>query len=85
VAEGAKNLAEVETRNEPGRREATETNLKSLLFNFAWWMKKQGYAGETVRCNLSALRVLVKRGADSALRALPQDKGSLLRQRVPRP
>jgi hypothetical protein len=44
---------------------ATE-NLKTseLLFNFAWWMKKQGYNDSTMETRVKTLKVLVKNGAD---------------------
>jgi len=61
--EGAKNLAEVKPRSEAGPREAT-TDIKSLLFNFAWWMKKNGYADSTIESRVKLLRILSKRGAD---------------------
>lgn len=35
-----KNLAKVETRTEAGQRE-TAKEAKSLIFEYAWWMKKQ--------------------------------------------
>lgn len=62
-AVGAKNLAEVESRTEAGLREATN-DLRSLLFNFAWWLKKQGYAESTIESKVWLLRILAKRGAD---------------------
>jgi len=60
------NLVTVETRTEKWATGATEldTDVKSNLVEFSWWMKKQGYADETIRCNASALRVLTQRGAD---------------------
>jgi len=66
LAEGTKNLAEVESRKEKRAAGATEkkVDVKEKLFEFAWWMKKQGYSDVTIRCNVSALRTLAKRGAD---------------------
>ena len=43
---------------------ATETDIKSLLFNFAWWMKKQGYAESTIKSYVKILERLIKLGAD---------------------
>ena len=63
-AEGTKNLAEVESRKEAGLREATETDTKSLLFQYAWYLKKQGYADSTIMSRVRLLRILTKRGAD---------------------
>ena len=57
-------LVEVEKEKaKVGMREATK-DLDNLLFNFAWWMKKQGYAESTIRSRVSLLKVLVKRGAN---------------------
>jgi len=49
-----------------GTREATTTpiDLKSLLFNFAWWLKKNGYAEQTIRSRVSLLKTMVRRGAN---------------------
>ena len=61
----AKNLAEVEKQNQKRVAGATtQAEIKGKLIEYAWWMKKQGYAEETIRCNVSALRVLSERGAD---------------------
>jgi len=46
-----------------GLREAT-ANLKSLLFNYAWYLKKNGYAESTIESRVSLLRTLAKRGAN---------------------
>jgi integrase len=43
---------------------SVETETRQNLIEFAWWMKKQGYADETIRCNVSALKILKIRGAD---------------------
>jgi len=43
---------------------SVESQTKQKLIEFAWWMKKQGYADETIRCNVSALKILAIRGAD---------------------
>ena len=43
---------------------ATETDTKSLLFQYAWWLKKQGYAESTIVSRVKLLRILAKRGAN---------------------
>lgn len=61
-------MVEVETRIENQAAGATEKSgeneTKQRLVEFAWWMKKRGYADETIRCNASALKILTERGAD---------------------
>jgi len=37
---------------------------ESGILDFLWWMKRQGYADETIRGYVLALKVLVSRGAD---------------------
>jgi integrase len=37
---------------------------ESKILDFLWWMKRQGYADETIRGYVLALKVLVSRGAD---------------------
>ena len=59
-----KNLVKVETRTENRLAGATDAETKSLLFNFAWWMKKEGYAPSTITTRERLLRTLTKRGAD---------------------
>ena len=59
-----KNLVKVETRTENRLAGATDTETKSLLFNFAWWMKKEGYAPSTITTRERLLRTLTKRGAN---------------------
>jgi len=54
--------AEKETA-EVGMREAT-VDTKSVLFNFAWWMKKQGYAESTIKSRVKLLKIMARRGAD---------------------
>ena len=41
----AKNLVKVEPQQETAKREGTkiDTDTKGKLFEFSWWMKKQGY------------------------------------------
>ena len=45
---------------------ATETSadISSKLVEFAWWMKKQGYAESTIAVRVNALKVLHKRKAN---------------------
>jgi integrase len=58
-----KNLAEVETRTK--KRSAGDTlDSKSLIFDFAWQLKKQGYKGNTVKSYTTVIKALVRRGAD---------------------
>jgi integrase len=67
VSEGEmKNLttAETQTENQAAGATKTNTNTKSLLFNFAWWMKKEGYAQTTITTREKLLKILAKRGAD---------------------
>jgi integrase len=73
-AHGKKVLAvEVEGAEEKGLSEkqeagATQTSQrldsKGLLVDFAWWMKKEGYAENTIVRRVKLLSVLAKRGAD---------------------
>jgi len=39
-------------------------NVKGFLFNFAWWLKKQGYADSTIRTYSRYLSMLKNHGAD---------------------
>lgn len=36
--------------------------VKGRLLEYAWWMKKQEYADETIRCITLALKLLAERG-----------------------
>jgi len=55
------NAAEAEKR----AAGATEkTNVAELLVNYAWWMKKEGYAENTIIRRVRLLSTLAKRGAD---------------------
>jgi len=58
------NVAEAKKQAAGATAKLSEADVKGELLEFAWWMKKQGYANETIRCNTSALKVLVERGAD---------------------
>ena len=48
----------------PLQKRETTTDLKSLLFNYAWYLKKNGYAESTIESRVKILRVLARRGAD---------------------
>lgn len=56
-------MAALESQKEKGQWEATNDN-KSLLFQYAWYLKKQGYAESTIDGRVWLLRVLARRGAD---------------------
>ena len=62
---GAKNLAKVEPPNDglAGATGQTKTD-KATIFDFSWWMKKQGYSDSTIETRVKLLRILSKRGAD---------------------
>jgi len=63
-----KTLAEVESRNEKwaagATEKPTEAELHGKIFEFLWWMKKQGYKETTIRGKGSRLKRLVKLGAN---------------------
>ena len=59
--QGAKNLI-VAKQEEQATGDISDT--KSILFQFAWWMKRQGYAEQTITSREKILRILSKRGAD---------------------
>lgn len=61
----AKNLvaAETETKKQAAGDIQT-TEIKALLFNYAWWLKKQGYAESTIEGWTKILRILSKRGVN---------------------
>jgi len=63
---GAKNLAKVEARHERAQREGTRltADVKSKIFNLAWWLKKQGRSEATIKDYTVMLRLLVEAGAD---------------------
>jgi integrase len=66
---GAKNLAEVESRQEAAQRESTKPNfdsatIKGKIVEYAWWLKKEGYAESTIEMRTRNLRRLVKLGAN---------------------
>jgi len=54
---------------EPQKGEAlagatAKTDVASLLVQYAWWHKKEGYAETTITTRVKLLRILSKRGAD---------------------
>ncbi len=60
-ADEAKNLvAAIEINRAAG--DISTGNEKELIFNFAWWMKKQGLAEDTIDSKTKILRILAKRG-----------------------
>jgi len=59
----AKNLSQQRTRQKQAAG-ATETAAKSQLFNFAWWLNKEGYAETTITTRVKLLKILSKRGAN---------------------
>jgi len=59
----AKNLVETESRTEKRAAGAT-MDVKSLLFQYAWWLKKEGYAESTITTRVKLLNILAKRGAN---------------------
>jgi len=65
LAGAVKALMEEKAYAEGRAAGATENpKVSELLFNFAWWMKKQGYAEQTIESRVKILNVLAKRGAD---------------------
>ena len=60
----AKNLSQQRTRTKKQAAGATETDTKSQLFNFAWWLNKEGYAESTITTRVKLLKILAKRGAN---------------------
>jgi integrase/ribosomal protein S27AE len=86
----AKNLVEeVEPRTEAAQREGTtdHAEIKGKLFEFSWWMNKQGYAKATNRTYITCLRMLLKKGAnlhdsESVKEALAKQKWSANRKRI---
>jgi len=62
--QGAKNLAEVESRIEKWAAGATKPEIKGKIVEFAWWLKKQGYKMSTIKVRVKALKWLIVLGAD---------------------
>ncbi|MEM2463981.1 MAG: hypothetical protein QXY07_04785, partial [Candidatus Bathyarchaeia archaeon] len=56
---------EKEKRNEKRAAGAAEKpDVKSLILNFAWQLKKQGYSEQTIRDRCKILKTMVNRGAN---------------------
>jgi len=66
LAEGSKNLVRVESRIEKQAAGATwkPADIKTKIFEYAWWMKKQGYAESTITRRSRLLKSLVQSGAN---------------------
>jgi integrase len=47
-----------------GATERTTTDIKRVILEFAWWMKKQGYADATIEGRVQILKRLVRLGAN---------------------
>jgi len=64
----AKNLVTVEPQQEKPEAGATpkptETDVKSKLVEYAWWMNKQGYSESTIVPRCKYLKILTSRGAN---------------------
>jgi len=58
------NARSVEKRAVGATEKLSDAEIKGKLVEFAWWMKKQGYADETIRGYVLAIKVLAKRGAN---------------------
>jgi len=61
--EGAMSKAEEEMEKRAAGA-TLESDAKSEIINFAWWLKKQGYAEATIKSRVRRLRMLMKLGAD---------------------
>ena len=65
--QGAKNLAEVESRIEKwaaGATKPSEADVKGKIVEFAWWLKKEGYAESTATLYVKLLDFLARLGTD---------------------
>jgi len=65
----AKNLAETQGTRQKWAAGATttkpvEADIKGKIIEFAWWMKKEGYAESTIKVNSTVIRVLAERGVN---------------------
>lgn len=62
---GMKNLVKVVPNQQIAQREGTadNTEIKEKLFEFSWWMNKQGYSKGTNKTYITCLRMLIKKGA----------------------
>jgi integrase len=61
----AKNLTAVEPHNDgpAGATELIKADANERIFQFKWWMKKQGKAESTITSRAKLLKIMVKRGA----------------------
>jgi len=55
---------QIERRAAGATEQTSEKTVKNLLFNFAWYMKKQGYSMETIETYISGLKKLISCNAD---------------------
>ena len=55
----------IEPNQQIAQREVTtdKTEIKEKLFEFSWWMNKQGYSKGTNKTYITCLRMLLKKGA----------------------
>lgn len=63
-ADEAKNLVATETEETRIVVAGEIPPYKSLLFNYSWYLKKQGFAESTIKSRESLLHVLAKRGTN---------------------
>jgi integrase len=59
----AKNLSNATELKTVAGESPKQDDSKSPLFQYAWWMKKEGYAEDTITTRVKILRILCKRGA----------------------
>lgn len=79
-------MVEVESRNQERAAGATTTkqtqaDIKGKIIEYAWWLKKEGYAESTITVNTMILKVLSTKGAnlfdpDSVKEAIARQKWS---------
>lgn len=63
LARGSKNLATVETRQEPAQREGTkqpDVSIEGEIIRYLVWLKNQAYSHHTIRNRANLLRGLIK-------------------------
>jgi len=60
--DGMKNLAKVEIRKRWAA--GATTDAKSIVFGYAWWLKKEGYRKSTIGKRTRILKRLISLGAD---------------------
>jgi integrase len=65
VLDRSKNLVQQKSQQErvSGTTKQTEKKNMQIVFKYAWWMKKQGYAESTITSRVKLLKVIIKRGA----------------------